>query len=112
MGGSALDEAKQVRHGQAGFVTNQEMDMVRHPADLEKAASLVPDDAAHVLIEALTVVRRDQRSSVLRAEDKMNQKARIRVPHCRAPLDVIQRSLFLEDRLILSKKRAHSAPYG
>jgi hypothetical protein len=45
--------------------------MVGHAADLNEAAPLAPDDAAHVLVEALADILCDQRAAVFGAEDEV-----------------------------------------
>src|SRR4051794_31565158 len=61
------------------------MDMVRHPPDLQEDAALSPDDAAHIVVEAVPVLRGDERNSLLRAENDVDDQAHIAVRHSHIP---------------------------
>jgi hypothetical protein len=62
------------------------MDVVRHPSDFKKEASLFANDAPHVVIEAVAVIRADERHPALRAEYDVEDQHYIAMCHSRAPL--------------------------
>jgi len=84
--GIRLDRAEEIRHRQVGPHSHQQVHMVRHAADPQQRAAIIPDGRRDERVEVVPQLRVDEVLPVPRAEDDVVEKLAERVGHGRIRL--------------------------
>jgi hypothetical protein len=79
--GVGLDRSNRIGHRDLCWKAGEKVNVVGHASDLEKATSLLLNDASHVVVETCLDLACNQGGAVLGAENDVVDELRIRVPH-------------------------------
>src|SRR6185436_2619899 len=84
MGGAPLDTLEHLRDGDGSSEPGEDVNVIRHPADLHEAPLFTSNHTAEVLVQPVADLGGDQGNPLLRAEHDVIDELCIGPGHCQS----------------------------